>query len=417
MKIDQYAFLIIVLIGLFGCDSTTSGPENKKETEALGFVASSVGLPATGQWREGLTFFDINKDGNMDILAPPPRMASKGYDRPLVWYGDSKGKWSEFPLDVPPDIGYDYGSIAIGDFDGDGIADIALGVHSQGVKVLRGTDKGKYVDFSDGLPGRQEFVSRALAAADFTNDGIPDIAAAAEAKFGDDRAFPSGGRVFSWSKEGWRSYPLGETKEVEGLFADGLATGDVNGDGNRDIAIASLQHNKDLIVWIGDGKGGFTPFNKGLPQEVHYPSVDLADINGDGRDDLIASITGFGKKGINGLRVFLSGPDGFTEVSEGLPDEEVFFALRASDIDGDGSVEIVGGTAGVGGLKVFTRKGDRWKKVQVSGLPQSGLDRISNIYLIDLNRDGKKDIIVNYAVGHGTHDGGIRVFLNAPHKD
>ncbi len=417
MKIREYAVFIIVLIVFFGCDSgapvSKKGPDKGKGFEKMAFVASSEGLPATGQWREGLAFFDINNDGHTDILAPRPRLATKEYGGAVVWYGDGKGKWSEFPLDMPPDIGYDYGSIAVSDFDGDGTADIALGIHSQGVKVFRGTGDGKYMDFSVGIPKTQEFVSKALVSADFTNDGISDIAAASEASFGGDNALPSGGRVFSWSKEGWRSFRIGDPKEVKGLFADQLTTGDVNGDGNRDIAIASSVHWKDLIVWLGDGKGGFTPFNKGLPQEVHYPSVALADINGDAKDDLIASIAGLGKKSVAGIRAFLSGPEGFTDTSAGLPDEEVFLALCASDIDGDGSIEIVGGT-GKGGLRLFTRKGDQWQEISGTGLPDSGLQRISNVYLIDLNQDGKRDVVVNYAFGHGTDDGGIRVFLNTP---
>jgi len=93
-----------------------------------------------------------------------------------------------------------------------------------------------------------------------------------------------------------------------------------------------------------------------------------------------------------------------------------FFALCASDLDGDGSVEIVGGTA-EGGLKIFTLENDRWHEVKVSGLPQKGLARIYNIYVVDLNRDGREDIVVNYAMGGQTDNGGIRAFLNLPHKD
>ncbi len=416
MKKWSNALLIIILMALFGCDSSTPGSDNKKGSDELAFVNWSDGLPLTGKWRQGVAFFDINGDGHMDILAPPPRLAPKEYDRPVVWYGNGKGKWSQSLLDVPPDIDYDYGSIAVADYDGDGTVDIALGMHTQGLKVLKGKGKGKYVDFSDGMPTKGEFASRALLAADFTNDGISDIVAVSEGKFGPDMAFANGARVCYWSKKGWRCDPVGDAKVVKGLFADQLATGDVNGDGNRDIAVGSLDHTKELIVWINDGRGGFIPFNKGLPQAVHYRSVALADINKDGRDDLIVSVTGFGKEGVRGIKAFLSGSDAFKEISEGLPDKEVFFTVGASDIDGDGSVEILGGTA-EGGLKIFGRKDDRWQEVRVSGIPLNGLRRIYNAYLVDMNRDGHKDIVVNYSLGGTTNDGGIRVFLNVPHKD
>lgn len=137
-----------------------------------------------------------------------------------------------------------------------------------------------------------------------------------------------------------------------GLIADKVVTGDVNGDGNVDIGVGSLNHERTEIVWLGDGKGGFTPFNKGLIQKVHYPSVDFADLNGDGRDDLIASVTGFGREGIRAIKAFLSEKQGFSEMSDGLPDQTVFFAVKACDLDGDGSMEIVGGTA-AGGYGYF----------------------------------------------------------------
>jgi hypothetical protein len=202
---------------------------------------------------------------------------------------------------------------------------------------------------------------------------------------------------------------------VLGLYADQLIVGDVNGDGNKDIAVASLIGMRNLIVWLGDGKGGFKPFNVGLPQGKIYLSVALGDIDRDGRDDLVVSMTGIGIRAFKGLKVFLSGPDAFEEMSEGLPSEEVFTSVRVCDMNGDGSVEIVAAT-GQGGLKIFSRQGSAWHEVSASGLPKKGLFRIYNIYCIDLNGDGRKDIALNYSWGQN-NSGGIRVFLNVPDRN
>jgi hypothetical protein len=398
----------------FACDRGEQGVKEKKGGDALAFVESSNGLPSGGLWRHGIAFCDINGDGHIDILALPPRKAADRYVKPFVWYGRDDGTWSESGLDAPSDIDYDYGSIAVSDFNGDGIPDIALAMHCLGLRVLFGTKEGRYVDGSKGLPSRKDLTSRALISADLNNDGIADIAALSEAQFLKSSEVPKGVWACYRSGESWTCGPIGKEEEVRGLFGDQLAMGDVNGDGNKDIAAASLVVRRNLIVWLGDGKGGFRPFNKGLPQGKVYFGVSLADINKDGMDDLVASISGFGEKAFFGLKAFLSGQDGFEEMSDGLPSKEWFTAVNACDLDGDGTIEIIGGNSG-GGIKVFSQKGGTWQERDVSGLPKTGLRRIYNIYCEDLNKDGQKDIAFNYA-WEDDNSGGIRVYLNATKK-
>jgi len=407
---------ISVLAGLPACDngSHRSGRSDAETAEpSLTFVESSTGLPSFGQWRQGLAFCDMNKDGHLDILAPPPRKAPENDRKPFIWMGNGKGEWQSAPLRVPMDIPHDYGGIVGGDFNGDSTPDMALAIHSVGLKGLKGQGENQYAAFSQGLPSREGFATRALVSADFNNDGIPDIAAVSEGRFTKgDSGGETGAMVCFGSQREWQCRFIGDEKELLGLFADQIVTGDINGDGNADIGIASLQHRCDLIVWLGDGKGGFTPFNQGLPTELHYRSVAFTDLNNDGRDDLVVSITGFGKDGMRSLKVFLSEKDGFKDASQGLPDKEVYFAVAASDLDGDGRPEIVGGTA-AGGLKVFTQKEGKWRRISAPALPEAGLQRIRNIYCVDVNDDGFDDIVLNYAM-EKDNVGGIRVFLTVP---
>jgi hypothetical protein len=403
--------MIIIFATSLGCASKDVKLQDKRMDE-LAFVDSSNGLPSSGQWRHGIAFCDIDGDGHIDILAPSPRQASKDYKAPLVWYGNGGKEWKESRLGLPSEIGYTYGGISICDFDGDRIPDVALAMHGKGLKVFKGNGRGKYMDFSNGLPSGKEFRSRALVCADFDNDGISEIAAVSEARFGERFPRPSGVWTCCCSGNTWRCSPIGDEKDVFGLYGDQVIVGDVNGDGNKDIAVASLAHFRSLIVWIGDGEGGFKPFNEGLPQEMTYLSVALGDIDRDGRDDLVVAMAGFGIKGFKGLKVFLSRTDTFEEMSEGLPTNELFTSVRVCDLDEDGSVELIGATR-EGGVKVFSQQRSGWREASVSGLPEEGLSRIYNVYCIDLNGDGYKDIAVNYA-RQKENSGGIRVFLNVP---
>ena len=398
-----------------GCDVGTSGPGQEKEKKRpLSFRDSSKGLPSSGLWREGIAFSDMNGDGQIDIVAPPPRKAAEKYAGPVAWYGNGMGEWAEARLEVPSSIGYGYGSVAVSDFDGDGIPDIALAMHMVRLRAIRGVGQGKYVDFSGGMPPAQKMLSRAVVSADFNNDGISDIAALSEAQFVQGNPLPKGVWTCYRAGERWKCDPAGKKDDGLFLFGDQLFTGDVNGDGNKDIAVASLAAQNNEIVWLGDGKGGFVPFYGGLPQKKIYYAVALGDIDQDGKDDLIASISGFGEDGFLGLKAFLSRPDTFEEISEGLPVGVLFTALATGDLDGDGTLEVIGGTA-EGGLRVFSRKGNVWKEVDVSGLPEKGLKKIYHVYCMDMNKDGLEDIAINYAGQESS--GGIRVFYNTTDKN
>ncbi len=401
------------VVGLYACNNDSQQRESingKTADDSLRFVESSASLPIAGQWRHGLGFYDINGDGNLDILAPPPRMAPETDRRPHIWLGNGKGEWTSAPPNVPSSK-YDYGDITAGDFNGDTIPDMVLAIHMVGLKGLKGEGNGRYGELNSGLP--KYFDTRALVSADFNNDGVEDIAAVAEADFkGRPRPPRLGINVCLGSKSGWQCSFVEGPKEADWMFADKIITGDVNGDGNVDIGIGSLQHRADLIVWLGDGKGGFKPFNNGLPKELHYSSVAFADINEDGRDDLIANISGFGPKGVKALKAFFSREEGFEDMSEGLPEDRVYVAVGAGDLTGDGGApEIVGGTP-AGKIDIFSYNQGKWNRKSVSGLSDAHTGEFFNIYCVDVNKDGLDDIVFNhYAESTG---GSIRVFLTVP---
>jgi len=413
-NVSNAIFLVVSIFSMIalGCNRGDGRVAEKRGCLPFAFTEASQGLPSSGLWRQRLAFYDMNGDGHLDILAPPPRYTGPHYTGPVVWYGNGKGEWRESLPDVPDDTEYGYGGITASDFDGDGIPDIALAIHAAGLKALKGTGNGKYADLSDGLPRPGDFVSRALVTADFIGASKPCIVAVSEGKFGSASPEPRGILVCSRGEEGWRCEAASENKSLmSGLFADEIAAGDVNGDGRADLAVGSLAEEKNLIVWVNEGDGRFAPFNEGLPQEKIYLSVALEDLNGDGRDDLVANISGFGKEAYVGLKAFLSRESGFEDISEGLPVKEPYTVVAAGDMNNDGTVDIIGGTV-AGGVKIFYQKDSRWEAADVIGLPTEGMRLIYGIYCVDLNGDGYRDIALNYASSQDDEAGGIRVFLN-----
>jgi hypothetical protein len=212
---------------------------------------------------------DVDRDGLADVvtlsggyLALHRRLADGSFDEPLI---------------VPIDSG-DAG-LVVGDFDEDGTPDMALassnGVANR-VSVLRGF----------GVPGAPEFVPltnaalpaapAAIATGDWNGDGIADLAVTHAAGLSVLLGNGAGGR-------GDGTFRVTSTRAFGAGSLRGLLACDADGDGAPDlVAPDSAAH----AVWItrGDGAGGFGP-----PVSFAVPlaprALSPADVDGDGHLD------------------------------------------------------------------------------------------------------------------------------------
>jgi hypothetical protein len=223
-----------------------------------------------------LSIGDFNGDGVPDLLMIGEGIISHDPNNAVIFPGNGDGT---FGAAITPSItpGFGAQSVVSGDFNGDGILDIAVSATSGGVTVFLGTGGGSFGTAAS-YPGGAGTTD--IRIGDFNGDGILDLATANNTA--------NNVSVFLGNGDGtFAALPVSPTT---GPGAYRLAIGDFNGDGVEDIAVANqvgvIPHNNSVTVLLGNGDGSFTPQGANIAIGYGLTGILSGDFNGDGQLDL-----------------------------------------------------------------------------------------------------------------------------------
>lgn len=307
-------------------------------TGALEYTESSGGLEFPA-WESGRTEFemvDVNLDGNIDLITigdhGSPFIGTQEHGI-AVYFGDGRGGWS-----VYQNGNFGYGGIAVGDVNGDGFPDAGYAMHHN----YSGTDFG------------DQLIEVALG------DG-------------------TGQNWIPWDDG------LATQGETYGMFATDF--GDVDNDGDLDIAATSFGAGNPLMVYLNDGDGTWTHSQAVTPGPNNGMHVVFGDINRDGNLDIATAYQ-------SGTVFFGDGTGQFTNADYNLPPGSGYYnrnGVALGDVDNDGGMDLAWVANSSLYVWCFDETTNSW--VDFSGnLPVSGVGGYAQLW--DMNSDGFCDVMV-----------------------
>jgi hypothetical protein len=338
-------------------------------------------IPGSSATGGNIAAADVNGDGKLDLVIGATVIG--------VCLGNGDGTFSNAPNYYQP-VSSAGAFVVIADFNLDGKPDVVANN-----EILLGKGNGTFQGQAATPLPYSSF--NASVVGKFVKNGAPGVAVVGLSS--------SNGSVSTLSiltNNGTGALSLAHTYVLP-QPGSGIATADLNGDGNLDLIVtgsAPTSMNWSYSVLLGNGDGSFKPpvlYQQSVPGGGTLPIV-MADFNGDGKVDMAVPIG-------TSVAVLLGNGDGTFGSPAYFLDGNAS-SIVSADFNGDAKLDIA--AAGGSGLAILLGKGDG--TFQPATFP--GIALGYPLLTADLNGDGKADLVGPVVLHSGPYpSGAIQVLL------
>lgn len=322
-----------------------------------------------GPFPYSATYADINGDGKTDFIVAVGGGVVAPAEGIGLLFGNGDGTLQSADS---YDVGHQVTSVALGDVNGDGIPDIAVGVSDATPRILLGKADGTFTVTPDTSQPTSTLNSPSNSLiGDFNGDGKLDL-------------FTSHYQAYLQLGNGDGTFAAPTIVAAAGTNLENAFAADFNKDGLTDVAFSAYQSVGFLTTLPGLQFQSSTTFWSYSPGNIVF-----GDVNHDGKLDAVTMARGGGN-----VAVMLGNGDGTFSLAHTYSiayAESVSLAL--ADLDGDGNLDIVLPTnPGINQVQLLFGNGDGTFQNPVSyPTPHS----VVTVAVGDLNQDGKPDLILS----------------------
>ena len=267
--------------------------------------------------------------------------------------------------------------------------------------------------FDSGAP-----CGNAVTVADVNGDGIPDAILAGGCPDYNGQGLP--GTISVQLGKGDGTFRPAVVYDSGGVQALSVQVADVNGDGKLDVLVANECDNDACFnsvvgLLLGNGDGTFQPaiaidYSVAVCQAGWPASLAVADVNGDGKPDLVVGYS-------RCVAILLGSGGGTFQPPVTYFSSSVVDAVAVSDVNHDGKLDLAvayecsDGLCADGGVGVLLGNGDG--TFQTASIYDSNGYIATSVQVADVNGDGNPDILALNAAQslHSNLTGSVGVLL------
>lgn len=335
-------------------------------SETLGPTESGTGFHAVA---------DVNGDGRPDIVGASWVSGAAT----VIERNDDDTGWNAPTVIAGIDRNVD--GLVVTDVTGDGRPDIVSSVRVTGdIRVVARNTAGTGWEAAENA-ATVDSGARSMAVGDLTGDGRPDIAVA-------DRATGTVSVIArDTTHDGWNA-PA--TAGTAGGKPKAVAIADTTGDGKPDIVVANSADDSVSVISRNAAGTGWDPATTLGPLSGDPQTLAVADVTGDGHPDIVTSTLDDHSVSVISRSAAGTGwdrPQRIATVGRGP------YALAVADINGDGRTDIVTAEFHASTVSVILRSADgqSWKAPKAIPIDARNPESLTTS---DMNGDGRPDLVV-----------------------